>query len=223
MEREPHPPPEIGRAAISVFFGPGFALGNRGQRLCGEQGANRNRLRRTAGPLLLFFSARGSRPETEVKGFAGNGARTATASGGRTGRYYRIFRPGIRARKPRSKALRGMEREPHPPAAIGRTAITGFFGPGFAPGNRGQRLCGEWSANRNRLRRSAGPLLPDFSARDFPLPPAFFPIRKPACGRQSWLADGLLSRIGKRLPTACRFSVFTFLTAVPWKSPARSR
>ena len=106
--------------------GPGFAPGNRDQRLCGEWSANRIRLRRSAGPLLPFFSARGSRPETEVKGFAGNGARTASASGGRPGRYYRFIRPGVRARKPRSKALRGMEREPYPPAAADRAAITVF-------------------------------------------------------------------------------------------------
>ena len=115
--------------------------------------------------LFHLKAARGSRPETEIKGFAGNGARTAFASGGRPGRYYRFFRPGVRARKPRSKALRGMEREPHSPPAVGRAAITVFFGPGFAPGNRGQRFCGEWSANRLRLWRSSGPLLPFYSAR----------------------------------------------------------
>ena len=164
MEREPPPPPAIGRAAITVLFGPGFAPGNRDQRLCGEWSANRIRLRRSAGPLLVFFSARGSRPETEVKGFAGNGARTAFASGGRPGRYYRFFRPGVRARKPRLKALRGMKREPPPPPAADRAAIT-----------------------------------------------VFQPYKNLHAG----------GNLG--LPTACRFSVFTFLTAVPWKSPARSR
>ena len=168
--------------------GPGFALRNRDQRPCGEWSANRTHCRRSTGPLLLVFSARGSRPETEIKGLAGNGARTAPAAGGRPGRYYRIFRPGVRARKPRSKSLRGMEREPHPLPSVDRAAIIGFFGPVFSP-----------------------------------LPPAFFPIKKPACGRQSWLAAGRFESNGKRLPTACRFSLFTFLTAVPWKPPARSR
>ena len=40
--------------------------------------------------LFHLKAARGSRPETEVNGFAGNGARTASASGGRPGRYYRF-------------------------------------------------------------------------------------------------------------------------------------
>ena len=168
MEREPHPPPSVGRAAITGFFGLGFAPGNRDQSPCGEWSANRTCRRRSTGPLLPDFPARGSRPETEVKGFAGNGARTAPAAVGRPGRYYRIFRPGVRAQKPRLKALQEMEREPHSP-------------------------------------------------------PAFFPIKKPACGRQSWLAAGRFESNGKRLPTACRFSLFTFLTAVPWKPPARSR
>ena len=148
--------------------GPGFALRNRDQRPCGEWSANRTCRRRSTGPLLSGFSARGSRPETEIKVLAGNGARTAPTAGGRPGRYYWFFRPGVRARKPRLKALQEMEREPHSP-------------------------------------------------------PAFFPIKKPACGRQSWLAAGRFESNGKRLPTACRFSLFTFLTAVPWKPPARSR
>ena len=76
--------------------------------------------------LFHLKAARGSRPETEVNGFAGNGARTASASGDWPGRYYRFIRPGVRARKPRSKALRGMEREPHSPPAVGRAAITVF-------------------------------------------------------------------------------------------------
>ena len=133
MEREPHLPAAVDRAAIIGFFGPGFAPVNRDQRLCGEWSANRTRRRRSTGPLLLVFSARGSRSETEVKGFAGNGARTAPAAGGRPGRYHRIFRPGVRARKRKLKALQGMEREPHPPPAVDRAAITGFFGPWFAP------------------------------------------------------------------------------------------
>ena len=54
--------------------------------------------------LFHLKSAWGSRPETEDKGLAGNGARTASAAGGRPGRYYRIFRPGVRARKRRLKA-----------------------------------------------------------------------------------------------------------------------
>ena len=65
------------RAANLEKPGPRFAPGNRKQRACGESSAN-HAGHRTSN---LETPGRGSRPETENKGFAGSRARTMPAGG----------------------------------------------------------------------------------------------------------------------------------------------
>ena len=77
--------------------------------------------------------------ETEFIGFAGNRARTMAAAGP----AFLFPRSEVRARKPKTMALRGVVRKPWRPS--GRLSY--FHGPRFAPGNRKQWLCGERSAN----------------------------------------------------------------------------
>ena len=58
-----------------------FAPRNGAARVCGEEGANRALKHPAGGPRIPKFPARGSRPETENKGFAGSRARTMPAGG----------------------------------------------------------------------------------------------------------------------------------------------
>ena len=57
-------------------------------------------------------------PGTELQGLAGNGEQTAPWKSRPPGRQSRNSRPEVRARKPKTKGLRGAEREPCRPAGL---------------------------------------------------------------------------------------------------------
>ena len=124
-----------------ISFGPGFALGNRNHRLCGQAYANFGAVR-FANPIL---SDRGSRPETEIIGFAGRRARTLLSSGA----HFPLL--PVWSSRPETEIIGFARRRARtlPPSG---SLIPISFGLGFALENRNRRLCGDASANFAAVR-----------------------------------------------------------------------
>ena len=95
-----------------------FAPRNGAARVRGERGANRA-LEKAAGPgRRRGICVKNLLPGTELQGLAGNGEQTAPWKSRPPGRQSRNSRPEVRARKPKTKGLRGAEREPCRPAGL---------------------------------------------------------------------------------------------------------
>ena len=94
-----------------------FAPRNGAARVSGERGANRA-LEKAAGPgLRRGICVKNLLPGTELQGLAGRGEQTAPWKSRPAGLQSRNSRPEVRARKPKTKGLRGVEREPCRPAS----------------------------------------------------------------------------------------------------------
>ena len=165
--------------------GPWFAPGNRNQRLGGVE-------REPCRPRssISEFPARGSRPETEIKGLAGElSANRAGTRSSNLGIFGTWFAPGNRNQRPSGETsanragrpaafsnlpVRGSRPENREQRFSGessanragtRSSHLGISGPWFAPGNRNQRLSGESSANHAGTRSSIRNFRPWFAPR----------------------------------------------------------
>ena len=95
-----------------------FAPRNGTARASGERGANRA-LEKPAGlDLRRGICVKNLLPETELQGLAVSGEQTAPQKSRPAGLQSRNSRPEVRAWKPKTKGLRGAEREPCRPAGL---------------------------------------------------------------------------------------------------------
>ena len=93
-----------------------FAPRNGAARVHGERGANRALEKPTGPGQRRGICVKNLLPGTELQGFAGSGEQTAPWKSRPAGLQTRNSGPEVRARKPKTKGLRGVEREPSRPA-----------------------------------------------------------------------------------------------------------
>ena len=132
-----------------------FAPWNGAARVSGERGANRALKHPAAGPRIPKLPARGSRPETENKGFAGSRARTMPAGGPPNPKF------PARGSRPETE-IKGFARSRARTMPAAGPLISKFPARGLRPKTENKGLAGESSANhagrRTRPGRPPGPL-----------------------------------------------------------------
>ena len=105
------------------------------------------------------------------------------------GPLFRNSRPGVRAWKPKIKALQGMEREPEEPPTGARSAFSSEREPEDPPAGARSAFSSEREPEEPPAgARTSNSIIP---GPGFAHSSRIFPHKKPAGGHQPWLADGL--------------------------------